>query len=62
MHHAAVYARALEIHRAAGYRFHDSLIVAAAMESGASVLLSEDLKEGRLFGVLRIENPFSGVR
>jgi predicted nucleic acid-binding protein len=54
----AVYSRALEIHRATGYRFYDSLVVAAAMEAGASVLFSEDLQDGRSFGRLRIENPF----
>lgn len=36
----------------------DALIVEAALHSGCSVLLSEDLQEGRVFGGLRVENPF----
>lgn len=54
----AIYRRALEIHRQTQYRFYDSLIVAAALESGAPILYSEDLQDGRIFGPLRIENPF----
>ncbi len=53
-----VYARALEIHHRTQYRFYDSLIVAAALESGASILYTEDLQHGRTFGSLRIEDPF----
>ena len=34
-------------------------IVAAAIEAGCKVLYSEDLQSGRLFGDLRIENPFA---
>ncbi len=36
----------------------DSLIVEAAMASGCTRLLSEDLQHGRVFGALRVENPF----
>src|SRR5271163_2166859 len=40
--------------------FWDALIVAAAVKSGASRILSEDLNAGqRIHGVL-IENPFDG--
>lgn len=53
-----LYESAVEIHRQAQYRFYDALILAAAMESGAPKLLSEDLQEGRRFGDLVIENPF----
>jgi len=38
--------------------FRDALIVAAAQEAGCDVLYSEDLQHGRVFGALRVENPF----
>ncbi len=55
---AAIYARALEIHQETQYRFYDSLIVAAALESGAPILYSEDLQHERRIGPLLILNPF----
>jgi predicted nucleic acid-binding protein len=54
----AIYQKALQILRETQYRFYDSLIVAAALESGATVLYSEDLQHGRSIGHLRIINPF----
>lgn len=36
----------------------DALVIEAAIRSGAGVLLSEDLQDGRHFGNLVIENPF----
>ena len=39
--------------------FRDSLIVQAAIHTGADRLVSEDLQHGRSFGTLTIENPFS---
>jgi predicted nucleic acid-binding protein len=36
----------------------DALVVAAARRARCSVLLSEDLQDGRRFGALRVENPF----
>ncbi|QKZ12191.1 PIN domain-containing protein [Spirosoma sp. KUDC1026] len=42
-----------------GYSFYDSLILAAALESGCSVLYSEDMQAEQLIdGVLTIRNPF----
>jgi predicted nucleic acid-binding protein len=38
--------------------FWDALIVQAAIWAGAERLMSEDLQDGRRFGMLRIENPF----
>ena len=37
------------------------LIVAAAVKSGATRLLSEDLNPGQKIAGLRIENPFAAV-
>ncbi len=55
----AIYWSAVDIHAQTQYRFYDALILAAAMESGASQLYTEDLQDGRKFGDLLIENPFA---
>jgi predicted nucleic acid-binding protein len=39
--------------------FWDALIVASAIKSGASRLLSEDMNAGQKFRGIRIENPFA---
>jgi predicted nucleic acid-binding protein len=41
--------------------FWDALIAAAAVKSGATLLLSEDLNPGQKVAGLRIENPFAAV-
>jgi predicted nucleic acid-binding protein len=38
--------------------FWDALIVASALKSGASRILSEDLNAGQTISGIRIENPF----
>ena len=53
-----IFREALRIHHQTQYRFYDSLIVAAAIESGAKILYSEDLQHDRQIGHLRIVNPF----
>jgi predicted nucleic acid-binding protein len=58
MSSGTIYQKALQIQRDTAYRFYDSLIVAAALESGASILYSEDLQHDRSIGHLRIINPF----
>lgn len=55
-----IYQKALQIQMQTQYRFYDSLIVAAALESGVSILYSEDLQHNRIIGDLRIINPFIG--
>jgi predicted nucleic acid-binding protein len=42
--------------------FWDALIVAAAVKSGATRLLSEDLNPGQKIAGLRVENPFAEVK
>ena len=56
---ARLFAEALLIHQHTQYRFYDSLIVAAALESGVATLYSEDLQHDRTIGRLRILNPFA---
>lgn len=38
--------------------WYDSLIVAAAQQSGCEILYSEDLQHGQQFGTVRVQNPF----
>jgi predicted nucleic acid-binding protein len=54
----AIYQSAMTVHSQTQYRFYDSLVVAAALASGAIILFSEDLQHGRKFGSLTIRNPF----
>lgn len=54
----ALYQEALLIQRQAQYRFYDSLVVASATHVGATILYSEDLQHGQVFGKTKIVNPF----
>ena len=49
---------AIEILSRYGYSFWDSLIIEAAIISGAAVLLSEDLSHGQIIHGVTIKNPF----
>ena len=49
--------RATELSEAAGIDFWDALIVAAAEQSGAETLYSEDLNDGQLIAGVRVVNP-----
>jgi predicted nucleic acid-binding protein len=51
---------ALGLARDDGLSFHDALIVASALEAGCDTLYSEDLRHGRAFAGLTIQNPFLG--
>ena len=41
------------------YSFYDSLIIAAALRSGCSILYSQDLHDGQLIAQLVLRNPFT---
>lgn len=41
--------------------FWDALVIEAALRSGATWLLSEDLQDGRRFANLTIRNPFAAA-
>jgi predicted nucleic acid-binding protein len=56
---ALFYDRALLLKEATGFSFYDSLIVAAAVDTGCSTLLSEDLQDGRTVQGVKIVNPFT---
>jgi predicted nucleic acid-binding protein len=53
-----IWSAALKISMESQYRFYDAMIVASAIQSGATILYSEDLQNGRRFGNLEIRNPF----
>ena len=50
---------ALQVSKRYGYRFYDSLILAAALENDCPILYSEDMHHGQeIEGKLKILNPF----
>ena len=49
---------AIDVAARAGISFWDALVVVAARQSGADVLLTEDLNHGQVIEGVRIENPF----
>jgi len=53
-----LYHQAIDIAERWKYSFYDSLIIASALQSGCTVLYSEDLQHGQKIGGLRILNPF----
>jgi predicted nucleic acid-binding protein len=52
------HAAALKIAKRYGFQIYDSLIVASALETGCSILYSEDLQHGQKIESLTIQNPF----
>lgn len=49
---------AITICKKYGYSFWDSLIIDAAIKSGAKIILTEELCEGQVLEGLKIQNPF----
>ena len=41
-----------------GYSFWDSMIIEAAIKSGAAILISEDFQDGQVVSGVTITNPF----
>jgi predicted nucleic acid-binding protein len=50
---------ALQIAERYGFQIYDSLIVAAALEAGCTMLYSEDMQDGQSIDSLTIRNPFA---
>jgi predicted nucleic acid-binding protein len=48
-------------HQSDTFSFWDSLIVEAALQSGCSQLLSEDMQNGLMIDSLTISNPFLNI-
>jgi len=51
--------RGLEVQSRYRISYWDAAIIAAAERANCSVLLSEDLAAGALYGTVRVENPFA---
>ena len=51
--------KALEVAQQHHLSFYDAHIVAAAIDSGAHTLMSEDMHHGAIIQGLRIQNPFT---
>ena len=49
---------AIDVQMKYHFSFWDSLIIAAAIKSGASMLLTEDLNNGQIIDGVLIKNPF----
>jgi predicted nucleic acid-binding protein len=56
---AEVLVRGRELHLERGISFWDALIVAACLDCGVQVLISEDIPSASRFASLEIVNPFS---
>jgi predicted nucleic acid-binding protein len=52
--------RALQVAQRYGYHIFDALVIAAALDAGASELYTEDMHHGQRIETLTIRNPFSG--
>jgi len=55
---ASLYDRALLVKEETGIGWYDALILAATIESGCDVLLTEDLNHGQVVQGVTIRNPF----
>ena len=53
---------ALEIEERYRISFWDALVIQAAEASGATVLYTEDLSDGQMYGAVRVVNPLAGLR
>jgi predicted nucleic acid-binding protein len=51
--------RALRVAERYGYSIFDALVIAAALEAGATTLYSEDMQDRQTIDGLTIRNPFS---
>ena len=49
---------AMDVERRYKLSFWDSLIVVAAQQSGAEILLSEDFNQGQKYGSVQVQSPF----
>lgn len=54
----ALFETCLDIQAETRYGFYDSLIIAAAIQSGCGILYSEDLQDGQVIRGVKIVNPY----
>lgn len=53
-----IHERALQLAEKYGYSIYDSLVIAAALDAGATTLYSEDMQHGQEIEGLAIRDPF----
>ena len=54
-----IHQRGLQVAERYGFSFYDALIVAAAIDSGCTLLMTEDLQNGQVIdSTLSVRNPF----
>lgn len=53
-----VHEEALKISQRYGYQIYDSLVLSAAIQSGCTILYSEDMQDRQAISSLTIQNPF----
>jgi predicted nucleic acid-binding protein len=58
----AIHQRALALAERYGYQIYDALHLASALESGCSILYTEDMQHGQRIEGLTIRNPFETER
>lgn len=55
----ALVRRSVELHQVYQLNYWDAGVIAAAELAQCDVVLSEDFSDGRLYGAVRVENPFA---
>jgi len=53
-----IYQQAVVLMKEVRYSFYDSLILAAALQGGCSIIYTEDMNHGQAIHTMRIVNPF----
>jgi len=54
--------RALQLKHRHGIAYWDAAVLAGAVRLGASILVSEDLAAGQVYGGVRVLNPFATAK
>ena len=54
----SLYENTLDVQAATVYSFYDSMVLAAAVKSGCTILYSEDMQDGHHIQSVTIKNPF----
>ena len=52
---------ALALHQAYPLSYWDAAILAAAQQSGCTLVLSEDMSDGETYGTVTVRNPFAVI-
>ncbi|MCT0226610.1 PIN domain-containing protein [Synechococcus sp. CS-1331] len=58
---SAVLHGALALHQAYPLSYWDAAILAAAQQSGCTLVLSEDMSDGETYGTVTVRNPFAVI-